>query len=84
IKLKRRRIKLQQEIQDKLCVAEEMKLTADLHGELPADLWAQTRKLIKQLEEEISELQERNAELEQFSKTEDNLHFLQRFLHSCS
>ncbi|KAK5623355.1 hypothetical protein CRENBAI_015634 [Crenichthys baileyi] len=84
IKLKRRRIKIQQEIQDKLSAAEEMKLTADLHGELSADLWAQTTKLIKQLEEEISELQKRNAELEQFSKTEDNLHFLQRFLHSYS
>ncbi|XP_017162852.1 zinc-binding protein A33-like [Poecilia reticulata] len=82
-KLKRRRLKLQQEIQEKLSVAEDAERTAGLHGgELPAELWVQTRKLVKQLEEEISELQERNAELEQLLQTEDNLHFLQRFLHS--
>ncbi|XP_015241828.1 PREDICTED: tripartite motif-containing protein 47-like [Cyprinodon variegatus] len=83
IKLKRKQIQLQQDIQDKLSVTEEMKLTADLHEE-PAELWARSKKLIKQLEEEISKLTERNAELEQLSKTEDNLHFLQRFLHLCS
>ncbi|KAM4714667.1 uncharacterized protein FYW61_019600 [Anableps anableps] len=77
-KLKRKQMKLQQEIQEKLSVAGEMKLTASLHGELPAELWVQTKKLVKQLEEEISELQERSAELEQLSKTEDNLHFLQQ------
>uniref|UniRef100_A0A3Q2PWS0 RING-type domain-containing protein n=1 Tax=Fundulus heteroclitus TaxID=8078 RepID=A0A3Q2PWS0_FUNHE len=76
-KLKRIRTKLQQRIQDKL--AEKQKLAADLHGELSADLWAQTKK--KQLEEEIRELQERNAELEQLAQEEDNLQFLQRFLH---
>lgn len=70
-------MKLQQEIQDKLRVLENMKRTTDLHEELPAELWAQTKKLIKQLEEEIGELQERNAELEQLSKTDDSLHFLQ-------
>ncbi|XP_054914445.1 E3 ubiquitin-protein ligase TRIM47-like [Poeciliopsis prolifica] len=84
-KLKRRRLKLQQEIQEKLSVAEDAERTAGLRGaEPPAELRAQSRKLVKQLEEEISELQERNAELEQLLQTEDNLHFLQRFLHSCS
>ncbi|XP_023201509.1 tripartite motif-containing protein 47-like isoform X1 [Xiphophorus maculatus] len=84
-KLKRRRLKLQQEIQEKLSVAEDAERTAGLRGgELPAELWAQARKPVKRLEEEISELQERNAELEQLLQTEDNLRFLQRFLHSCS
>lgn len=81
--LRRRRTKLQQEIQDKLRGLENMKRTADLHEELPAELWAQTKKLMKQLEEEIGELQERNAVLEQLSKTDDSLHFLQQFLRSC-
>uniref|UniRef100_A0A3B5LEE2 Uncharacterized protein n=1 Tax=Xiphophorus couchianus TaxID=32473 RepID=A0A3B5LEE2_9TELE len=77
-KLKRRRLKLQQEIQEKLSVAEDAERTAGLRGgELPAELWAQARKPLKLLEEEISELQERNAELEQLLQTEDNLRFLQ-------
>lgn len=77
-KLKRRRLKLQQEIQEKLSVAEDAERTAGLRGgELPAELWAQARKPVKRLEEEISELQERNAELEQLLQTEDNLRFLQ-------
>lgn len=70
-------MKLQQAIQERLSKVEKIKLSVDLSGENPKEAWAQNRELIRQLEEEISELQRRNAELEQISQTEDNLHFLQ-------
>ncbi|XP_071315172.1 E3 ubiquitin-protein ligase TRIM47-like [Trachinotus anak] len=81
-KLKWRRMKLQQAIQERLSKVEKIKLSVDRGGENPKDSWAQNKELVKQLEEEISELQRKNAELEQLSQTEDNLHFLQRFLHT--
>lgn len=68
-------MKLQQAIQERLSKVEKIKLSVDLSGEKEA--WAQNRELIRQLEEEVSELQRRNTELEQISQTEDNLHFLQ-------
>ncbi|XP_029311263.1 E3 ubiquitin-protein ligase TRIM47-like [Cottoperca gobio] len=77
VKLKRRRMKLQQVIQERLSRVEKIKLSLDLSGENPKDAWTQNKELIRQLEEEISELQSRNTELEQLSQTEDDLHFLQ-------
>uniref|UniRef100_A0A8P4GA28 Tripartite motif-containing protein 47 n=1 Tax=Dicentrarchus labrax TaxID=13489 RepID=A0A8P4GA28_DICLA len=77
VKLKRRKTKLQQAIQERLSKVEKIKISADLNGENPKEAWAQNKELTQQLEEEISELQRRNSELEQFTQTEDNLHFLQ-------
>lgn len=39
--------------------------------------------LIKDLEQELNELQKRNTELEKLSHTEDHLHFLQVILSYC-
>ncbi|GLD64703.1 E3 ubiquitin-protein ligase TRIM39-like protein [Lates japonicus] len=77
VRLKRIRIKLQQAIQERVSKVEKIKLSVDRSGENPKEAWAQNKELVKQLEEEISELQRKNAELEQLSQTEDNLHFLQ-------
>ncbi|TDG99578.1 hypothetical protein EPR50_G00195630 [Perca flavescens] len=77
VKLKWRRVKLQQAIQERLIKVDKIKLSVDLSGENPKEAWAQNKELIRQLEEEISELQSRNTELEQLSQTEDDLHFLQ-------
>ncbi|KAL7375450.1 hypothetical protein ABVT39_017652 [Epinephelus coioides] len=76
-KLKWRRMKLQQAIQERLSKVEKIKLSADLSGENRKEAWAQNKDLIRRLEEEISELQRRNTELEQLSQTDDDLHFLQ-------
>ncbi|XP_042368017.1 E3 ubiquitin-protein ligase TRIM47-like [Plectropomus leopardus] len=84
VKLKWRRMKIQQAIQERLSRVDTIKLSADLSGENPKETWAQNKELIRQLEEEILELRRRNAELEQLSQTEDDLHFLQRFLHTAS
>lgn len=70
-------MKLQQAIQERLSKVEKIKLSVDLSGENPKEAWAQTGERVRQLEGEISELQRRNAELEQLSQTDDNLHFLQ-------
>ncbi|XP_069044928.1 E3 ubiquitin-protein ligase TRIM39-like isoform X2 [Lepisosteus oculatus] len=40
--------------------------------------------IIKELEQEITELKRRNTELEQLSHTEDHIHFLQSFSSLCS
>ncbi|XP_064818923.1 E3 ubiquitin-protein ligase TRIM47-like isoform X1 [Oncorhynchus masou masou] len=40
---------------------------------------SQAEGLLEQLEQEVAELRRRDAELVQFSHTEDNIHFLQRF-----
>ncbi|XP_038850688.1 tripartite motif-containing protein 29-like [Salvelinus namaycush] len=40
---------------------------------------SQAEGLLKQLEQEVAELKKRHAEMEQFSHTEDNIQFLQRF-----
>ncbi|XP_013983725.1 E3 ubiquitin/ISG15 ligase TRIM25-like [Salmo salar] len=40
---------------------------------------SQAEGLLERLEQEVAELRRRDAELEQFSHTEDNIHFLQRF-----
>lgn len=77
VKLKWRRMKLQQTIQERLSNVEKIKLSVDLGGENPKEAWAENKELIRQLEAEISELQSRNTELEQLSQTEDDLHFLQ-------
>ncbi|KAK2862918.1 hypothetical protein Q5P01_002451 [Channa striata] len=82
VKLKKKKMKLQQMIQDKQSKVEKIKLSANICGENAADAQALNKELIKQLEEEISELQRRSSQLEQLSLTEDNLHFLQRFLHT--
>lgn len=70
-------MKLQQAIQERLSKVEKIKLSVDLSGENPKEAWAQNKELIRQLEEEISELQKRNTELEQLLQTEDSLYFLQ-------
>ncbi|XP_045919927.1 E3 ubiquitin-protein ligase TRIM47-like [Micropterus dolomieu] len=77
VKLRRARMKLQQAIQERLSKVEKIKLSVDLSGENPKEAWAQNKELIRQLEEEISELQKRNTELEQLLQTEDSLYFLQ-------
>ncbi|XP_018518084.1 E3 ubiquitin-protein ligase TRIM47 [Lates calcarifer] len=84
VKLKRIRIKLQQAIQERVSKVEKIKLSVDRSGENPKEAWAQNKELVQQLEEEISELQRKNTELEQLSQTEDNLHFLQRFLYTAT
>ncbi|XP_073331266.1 E3 ubiquitin-protein ligase TRIM47-like [Pagrus major] len=84
VKLKRMRTKLQQAIQDRLIKVEKIKLPVDLNGENPRQTWAQTKERIRHLEEEISELQTRKAELEQLLQTDDSVYFLQRFLHTAS
>ncbi|XP_071767014.1 E3 ubiquitin-protein ligase TRIM47-like [Centroberyx gerrardi] len=79
-KLKMRRMKLQQMIQERLGEVECIKLSVDLNkgtGENQKEAWTQAEGLVKELEEEITELQRRDAELEQLSDTEDNLHLLQ-------
>ncbi|XP_034532037.1 E3 ubiquitin-protein ligase TRIM47-like [Notolabrus celidotus] len=82
VKLKWRKLKLQQGIQDRLSTIENTKPSADLCEEKLREAWAENTELIKQLEEEISELERRNSELESLLLIEDNLHFLQRFLHT--
>lgn len=84
VKLKRMRAKLQQAIQDRLIKVEKIKLSADLNGDDPRQTWAQTKERAGHLEEEISELQTRKAELEQLLQTDDSVYFLQRFLHTAT
>uniref|UniRef100_A0A665VH94 Uncharacterized protein n=1 Tax=Echeneis naucrates TaxID=173247 RepID=A0A665VH94_ECHNA len=83
--------KLQQTIQERLSKLEKIKLSADSGGENSKEAWKPNKDLIKQLEEEISELQQKKAELEKLLQTEDNLHFLQvcittheSLLHRCA
>lgn len=71
------RAKLQQAIQDRLIKVEKIKLSADLNGDDPRQTWAQTKERAGHLEEEISELQTRKAELEQLLQTDDSVYFLQ-------
>lgn len=68
IKLKRLRAKLQRAIEEKQ--NEVKKLDPE-----------EENKGIKQLRDEIDELQRRNTELEQLGQTGNNLNFLQRFQH---
>lgn len=70
-------MKLQQMIQDRLSKLEILRLSVNSDRETPEEVRAQNKALIKELEEEISELQMRNSELEQLSHIEDNLYFLQ-------
>ncbi|XP_039997111.1 E3 ubiquitin-protein ligase TRIM47-like [Xiphias gladius] len=84
VKLKWRRMKLQQAIQERLSKVEKIKLSVDRSGENPKEAFAQNKELIRQLEEEISELQSENVELELLSQTEDNLRFLQRFPYAAT
>ncbi|XP_037614170.1 E3 ubiquitin-protein ligase TRIM47-like [Sebastes umbrosus] len=76
-KIKWRMMKLQHTIQERLSKVEKMKLSVDRSGGNPKEARAQNKELIRQLEGEISELQSRNIELEQLSRIEDDLHFLQ-------
>lgn len=75
--LKRKKVKLQQAIQERLSKVEKIKLSVDRSRENPKEALVQAEERVRQLEEEIFELQRRNAELEQLSQTEDHLHFLQ-------
>ncbi|XP_041635346.1 E3 ubiquitin/ISG15 ligase TRIM25-like [Cheilinus undulatus] len=84
VKLRLRRIQLQQAIQERVNKVEKTKQSSDISEENPKEARAKNKELIIQLEEEISELQLRYTELEQLSQTEDNLRFLQRFLHRSS
>ncbi|MGH0167338.1 UNVERIFIED_CONTAM: hypothetical protein FKN15_073683 [Acipenser sinensis] len=45
---------------------------------------SQAEKLIKQLEQELTELSKRNEDLEQLAETEDQIHFLQNFQSVCA
>ncbi|XP_008277939.1 tripartite motif-containing protein 47-like [Stegastes partitus] len=71
--IRRRSLKVQRAIQERQSEVEKIK---------HSDLSVQDKEPIKQLQEEIAELQERNTELQQLSQTEDNLHLVQRFLHT--
>nr|XP_046235838.1 E3 ubiquitin-protein ligase TRIM47-like [Scatophagus argus] len=84
VKIKRKSMKLEQAIQERLNKVEKLKHPVDLSGETPKEAWTQSKELTRNLQEEICELQRRNAELEQLWLTEDNLHFLQRFGHTAS
>ncbi|XP_068163790.1 E3 ubiquitin-protein ligase TRIM47-like isoform X2 [Antennarius striatus] len=81
-KLKQRAMKFQQVIRELLKKVEKIKLSSDTSGEDEA--WTQNKEVVRQLEEEISELQRKTCELQQLSQTEDNLLFLQRFRHAAS
>lgn len=70
-------MKLQQAIQERLGKVEKIKHSVELSRENPKEAWAQAEERIRQLEEEIFELQRRNTELEQLLQTEDHLQFLQ-------
>lgn len=78
VQLKRRRTKLQQKIQERLCEVEKLESTTT------GQTQSHSKELIKELVEDISELQTRNDELERLLQTEDSLHFLQRFLLTAS
>ncbi|KAK5848258.1 hypothetical protein PBY51_005887 [Eleginops maclovinus] len=78
VKLKWRKMKLQQAILETLSKVEKVK-SLDIGGGNPKEAWAQNKQLIKQLEEEILELQTRTTEIEQLSQIQDDLHFLQSF-----
>ncbi|KAF3697742.1 Tripartite motif-containing protein 47 [Channa argus] len=82
VKLKKKKIKLQQMVQDKQNKVEKIKFSVHICGDNATDAQAQNKELIKQLEDEISELQRRSSELEQLSLTEDNLYFVQRYRHT--
>ncbi|CAK6975564.1 E3 ubiquitin-protein ligase TRIM47-like [Scomber scombrus] len=84
VKLKRIKVKIQQAVQERLSKLEKFKRPVNISGQNQKEAWAQNKELIKQLEEEISELQRRNTDLEQLSQNEDNLNFLQMFLNTDS
>ncbi|XP_030018110.1 E3 ubiquitin-protein ligase TRIM47-like [Sphaeramia orbicularis] len=84
VKLKRKRMKLQQTLQEKLSKIEKLRLSMNLSHDDQKETQSHHKELIKELEEDISELQMRNDELEQLSHVEDSLHFLQRFLLTAS
>ncbi|KAJ8367007.1 hypothetical protein AAFF_G00334000 [Aldrovandia affinis] len=56
----------------------------DVMGEKQRALEQRAEGLIKDLEQELTELQKRNTELEKLSNTEDHLHFLQSFPALCT
>lgn len=76
-------MKVQQAIEERLSRVERINLSVCLSEKHPKEAWAQ-KELLGQLEEEISELQSRSTELEQLEQTEDDLRFLQTFLHTAS
>ncbi|KAG7462183.1 hypothetical protein MATL_G00199800 [Megalops atlanticus] len=61
----------------------QAKLTEELE-EKQREAERRAEGLIKELEQELTELQRRNTELEQLSRTEDHLHFLQTFPSLCT
>ncbi|KAM3590902.1 uncharacterized protein V6R79_018637 [Siganus canaliculatus] len=73
-KLKRKRMKLQQTIQERLSKAEKVRRSVDLSGEKNPK---EAQELVREVEEEICELQRKHSELEKLAQTEDNLRFLQ-------
>lgn len=77
-RLRRRRTKLQKDIQERQGEIEEMKPGR----EAPGEERARAESRLRQLEEEIAELQRRAAELEQLSHTDDSLQFLQSFVQA--
>ncbi|XP_036407621.1 E3 ubiquitin-protein ligase TRIM39-like [Megalops cyprinoides] len=61
----------------------QAKLTEELE-EKQREAERRAEGLIKELEQELTELQRRSTELEQLSRTEDHLHFLQTFPSLCT
>ncbi|KAM8898445.1 E3 ubiquitin-protein ligase TRIM47-like isoform 2-T2 [Spinachia spinachia] len=80
VRLKRRKTKLQQAIQERLSQVEKIKFSA----ESPCDGRAQSKELVGRLQEEMSELRSRSTELDRVSRSGDDLRFLQTFLHTSS
>lgn len=70
-------MKLQQVIQERQSEVEHAKQSMDVIGEHPKESQIQSKELIGELEEEISELLEQSSELEKLSHTEDSLQFVQ-------
>ncbi|XP_034020708.1 E3 ubiquitin-protein ligase TRIM47-like [Thalassophryne amazonica] len=74
--LKRRRLKLHQVIQEAQASVEEINLSTDIMRENQKEAWTRCKEL-KEMEEEISQLQSTNSELDELLHIEDDLQFLQ-------
>ncbi|XP_030635406.1 E3 ubiquitin-protein ligase TRIM39-like [Chanos chanos] len=89
------RIEVQQMIQDRLKKTEEIRHSVEICKRVQTELLEvmeekqktaekEAEGVIKELEQEISDLQWKNSELEQLSQTEDLLHLLQIYPSVCS
>ncbi|XP_067117418.1 E3 ubiquitin-protein ligase TRIM47-like isoform X1 [Osmerus mordax] len=79
VKLKRSMSRVHQVIQEHQKKVEEIKQSLEDASRVGQVARRQGEGLVKDLEQEVAELQRRSTELEQLSHTEDPLHLLQRF-----